>query len=207
MRRRKEAGIRWLIVAGLVLGVPVGSAAQGLGAAAQKEAARRKANAEAGVKARSVDNEALQTETGTGKGTFSSSGAAPLGDDQVPAAEVGKPRPEKASSESGSSGATSEPSGMDLLQSKIETWRARYRPVKSNVDSLEREIADLEARASKIAGIATDKSSYRDPKLRTDAERTMERLPRAREQLSRARQQLSQIEDGARRDGVSTSQL
>jgi len=68
-------------------------------------------------------------------------------------------------------------------------------------------VADLEARESKIAGIATDKTAYRDPNLRTDAERTVERLPKAREQLARARQRLAEIEEGARRDGVSTGQL
>jgi hypothetical protein len=96
---------------------------------------------------------------------------------------------------------------MDLLNRKIAKWRYRYRPVKASVDALEREVADLEARESRIAGIATDKTKPRDPNLRTDGERTVERLPKARAQLSAARERLSTIEEDARRDGVSSGQL
>lgn len=195
--------MRWLIVTGIVLAVPGVAFGQGLGGAAQKEAERRKANAASGVKARSVDIETLRTDTGSGKGTFSTTGVATT-NEESPAASDGKPKPV---SETSSSGRRSEPSGTEVLQRKIETWRGRYRPVKASVDSLEVEVADLEARESRIAGIATDKTTYRDPNLRTEAERTVERLPKAREQLARARQRLAEIEEGARRDGVSTGQL
>lgn len=198
--------MRWLIAAVLVLGAAGVSSAQGLADAARKEKERQKANAAAGVKVRSVTSENLQ-ESGSGKGTFS----APEG--QPPAAEDAKPKGESGSAEPGKPGTASEggaaapPSAMDVLQQKTEMWRGRYRSAKASVDSLEREIADLEAKSSRTSGIATDKSSYRDPNLRTEAERTAERLPRARTQLSSARERLREVEEGARRDGVSSGQL
>jgi hypothetical protein len=198
--------MKGLIAVVLVLGAAGASSAQGLADAARKEKERQKANAAAGVKVRSVTNENLQ-EAGSGKGTFSApEGAPPPAEEAKPKGESGHSEPGKpeTSSEGGASGT---PSAMDALQQKTEMWRGRYRSAKASVDSLEREVADLEARSSRIAGIATDKSSYRDPNLRTDAERTAERLPRARTQLSAARERLRQVEDGARRDGVSSGQL
>jgi len=198
--------MRWLMVTGMLLAVPAAGLAQGLGDAAKKEKERQKANAASGVKVRSVDNNNLPTaDTEGGKGTFSSTGGA--------AANEARPRPESEDKANGtnsskeSSESTTAPSGMDELQRKIEKWRGRYRSAKASVDSLEQQIADLEAKNSKIAGIATDNSSYRDPNLRTDAERTVESLARARSALTRAREQLSQVEDGARRDGVASGQL
>lgn len=194
--------MRWLIVAGLVLTAPSMVLGQGLGDAARKEKERRKANAEAGVKARSVDDEELKSDTGTGSGTFSTTGVAtPSANERRPASG------EKPSRAPSSSGSTSGSAGMDALQNKIAMWRSRYRPVKASADALEREVAELEAKASRIGGIATDKTQPRDPNIRTDAERTVERLPRARKELAAARQQLSTIEEGARRDGVSAAQL
>jgi hypothetical protein len=194
--------IRWLIVASIALTIPNVVLAQGLGGVAQKEKERRKANAEAGVKARSVDDEELQSDTGTGKGTFSTTGVAATNVAERPPATSGKP-----AGTTSSSGPMSGPSGMEELQNKIAKWRAGYRPVKSTVDALEREVADLEAKASRIVVIVTDTTKPRDPNIRTEAERTVERLPRARKELAAARQQLLSIEEGARRDGVSAGQL
>jgi predicted RNase H-like nuclease (RuvC/YqgF family) len=198
--------MRWLMVTGMLLAVPAAGLAQGLGDAAKKEKERQKANAAAGVKVRSVDNNNLKTaETEDSKGTFSNSGGA-AGSEAQPRPEI-EDKAKSASSSKESRESTSAPSGMDELQRKIEKWRGRYHSAKSSVDSLEREIADLEARNSKIAGIATDRSTPRDPNLRTDAERTVESLARARRALTGAREELSRVEDGARRDGVASGQL
>ena len=102
---------------------------------------------------------------------------------------------------------SSGPSSMEQLQSKIAKWRARSRPVKLSVDALDREVAELEAKESRILVIVTDTTTPRDPNIRTDAERTVERHPRARKELAAARQELLTVEEGARRDGVSASQL
>jgi hypothetical protein len=204
LRIKEDQGgsMRWLIVASIVLTVPDVVLAQGLGDAARKEKERRKANAEAGVDARSVDGEVLAAGTGTGKGTFSTTGVATTNGEERRPASGGKP-----AGTTSSSGRASGPSSMEQLQSKIAMWRARYRPVKSSADALEREVAELEAKESRILVIVTDTTTPRDPNIRTDAERTVERLPRARKELAAARQELITIEEGARRDGVSASQL
>jgi hypothetical protein len=150
--------MRWVLVAVLMLG-PAASHAQGLGDAARKEKNRQKANAAAGVKARSVDDDALKSGSeGTGQGTCSSTGTA------TPDQDGAKPVPEADAAQQSPRGeAGAAPSGTEDLQRRIDTWRSRYRPAKARVESLEREIAELEAKESNIAGIATDKSRYRDP--------------------------------------------
>lgn len=99
-------------------------------------------------------------------------------------------------------------SDMDRLRRKSEVWRGQYRGAKEAVDRLEREVAELEEKQSRIASIVTFSGpGIRDPNVRTEAERTVERLPRARAELEQARQRLSQVEEGARRDGVGSGQL
>ncbi len=215
--------------------------AQGLGGAARKEQERRKKNAEAGVEVRTVGETELLSAT-EGKGTFSSaasetSSGPEVGGESSFTGTTSAPdpgggstavegaissnaegHPERPRAQSRSEGS----SELDRLNEKSAAWRARYRAAKQKSDALEREVADLEDKNSRIAGVAVISSkpirdSYgrvlayentpRDPNIHHEAERVMERLPQARKELARAKQELSSVEDGARRAGVASGQL
>lgn len=188
----------------VLLVVPSFAFSQSLGDAARKEQERRKKNAEAGVKARSVDDEQLRSGTGTGKGTVSTSDGADSPSAGASSANADGPP-------TGSAGTVPDVVGggvseTEQRQSRLTRWRNLYRPAKASVDSLQREVADLEERVSRTH-ISDRKPGYRDPNVRTGDERTLSRLPTARQELARAKARLSTIEESARRDGVSAAQL
>ena len=185
----------------LVLYAPAMLFGQSLGDAARKEQERRKKNAETGVKSRSVDDEGLRSTTVGGTGTYSTPGqlrattpaSDPSGAGTIPS---GTPPPT-------STGGISD---SDKLRGKIAAWRNQYQPVKAQVDKLVREVAELEAKASQIVGVWQDKSLPSGPQ-KTEAEVVLTRLPQAKSELVTARKNLANIEDAARRDGVTAGQL
>jgi BMFP domain-containing protein YqiC len=112
---------------------------------------------------------------------------------------------------------------MDRFKAKLARWRAKFRPLKARVDALEREVADLEAKASRSSPVGTappepirDKYGvivgYRGggsggPRPLHEGEAARLRLPRAREKLAGAKQELAHVESQARREGIAPGQL
>jgi DNA repair exonuclease SbcCD ATPase subunit len=110
------------------------------------------------------------------------------------------------SSEAASNGV----SDLDRLKAKIKTWRQRYAPVALEVEKLENEIKELEEEVSRTT-TPVELAPFGEPRdnspLILKAQRARERLPGARRELERARRRLAMIEENARKDGVSPSQL
>jgi DNA repair exonuclease SbcCD ATPase subunit len=98
------------------------------------------------------------------------------------------------------------PSGMDELRAKAEKWRGSYRSLTARVAALEADIKRLEELDSRTASINVG-DGPRHPTLRTEAERTRERLGKARHELEQARRDLAYVEEGARLDGVPFGML
>lgn len=93
------------------------------------------------------------------------------------------------------------PSETELLQEKIQRYRAEYGPAKSKVASLEREVAELTELATKVFADGNSASAT------LDADIVRARLGRARQDLDNARAAVAAIEERARRDGVGYGQL
>ncbi len=192
--------------------------AQGLGDAARKEQAKRQKSAESGAKTRVIDDDALHSAT-EGKGTLSvgsgaDSAAAPNLD--VPAEAGSAPSAGGGRAENAGARGGEPQSDYSKLQQKTASWRAKYRSAKAQVDALERQVAELEAKAQQPGGgAAVNTAPVRDAngkvlllgRTKSEGDAARERLPQARQELARARQALSSVEDAARRDGVGSGQL
>jgi hypothetical protein len=93
------------------------------------------------------------------------------------------------------------PSETELLQEKIQRYRAEYGPAKTRVASLEREVADLAELATKVYAEGNSAAAT------LDADIVRARLNKARQDLETAKEAVAAIEERARRDGVSYGQL
>jgi hypothetical protein len=202
--------------------------AQGLGEAARKEQEKRKKTAEASAKAPTYGNAEL-LEAPKGKGTFSSGVADPSGDSEmqapVPGETVSLPPAGVGASEGDAQPAAEGPeqTDMDRFKAKLARWRAAFQPVKARVDALEREVADLEAKAARSSSVGTTggqpiRDSYGvivayagggggGPRPLHEGEAARLRLPQARQELAGAKQELASIESQARSDGIAPGQL
>ncbi len=201
--------------------------AQGLGGAARKEQERRKKNAEAGIEARTFGNGEL-LDAMEGKGTFSAGVADASGNPgmQEPAGEtVPMPPARVAADQSNVRPVAEQPeeTEMDRLKAKLAHWRAAFQPLKNRADALEREVADLQEKASRSglpgpapgkpifgpgrAIIGYESSGSSGPRPLHEGEAARLRLPHAREELARAKLDLERVENEARRDGIAPGQL
>jgi hypothetical protein len=203
--------------------------AQGLGGAARKEQERRKKAAESGAKTPTYGNAELLEGT-EGKGTFSANVADTSGDSEMQAPVTGEPDSMPAAGVAANEGdvqpaaAAPEQTDMDRFKAKLARWRAKFQPLKAQVDALEREVADLEAKASRSSAVgpAPDKP-IRDgygvivgyethgggggPRPLHEGEAARMRLPRARQELAGAKAALADVENQARSDGIAPGQL
>lgn len=93
------------------------------------------------------------------------------------------------------------PSETEILQEKIQRYRAEYGTARSRVESLEREVAELTELATKVFAEGNSAAAT------IDADVVRSRLDRARHDLKNARDALAAVEERARRDGVSYGQL
>jgi hypothetical protein len=203
--------------------------AQGLGDAARKEHAKRKKAAESGSKAPTTYGDAELLGAGEGKGTFSANVADTSGDSEeqaAVAAETGSMPPAGVAAGEGHvqpAAEGPEQTDMDRFKAKLARWRGEFQPLKARVDALEREVADLEAKASRSSPVsAAAETPIRDgygvivgyqggggggPRPLHEGEAARLRLPQAREELARAKQELAEVENQARRDGLAPGQL
>ncbi len=202
--------------------------AQGLGEAARKEQERRKRTAESGAKAPTYGNAEL-VEAKEGKGTFSANVADTSGDSESESPVAGETVSMPAGGVAANRGDVQpaaegpEQTDMDRLKAKLARWRAAFQPLKARVDALEREVADLEAKASRSSAVGVaDARPIRDAygvivgyqgggsggaRPLHEGEAARLRLPKAREELAGAKQQLANVENEARRDGIAPGQL
>jgi hypothetical protein len=202
--------------------------AQGLGEAARKEQERRKkAAAESGARTPTYGNAEL-LETPKGKGTFSANVADTSGESETPAPVVIEnetmPPPGIANEGHAQPAAEGpEQTDMDRFKAKLARWRAAFLPLKARVDALEREVADLEPKASRDSGVGVapgkpiydpyrgivgyESSGGGGPRPLHEGEAARMRLPKARQELAAAKQALADVENQARRDGIAPGQL
>jgi hypothetical protein len=195
-----------LILVGLVAS---GARAQSLGDAAKKEKQRRDTAAKPPQKVISDDDLGRYATGPAAEGEDASVPQSPPESQAVPSSPSDAERP----APTGRRPQASPPnalSGMDELKAKIDRWRARYRPVKARVDTLEAEIRDLEPKAKGITivlGPSDPRYVAGGTPQKTQAESALTRLGQARNELRRAKQELASIEEGARKDGVSGGSL
>ena len=202
--------------------------AQGLGGAARKEQERRKKAAESGAKTPAYGNAEL-VEATEGKGTFSANVADVSGDSESEAPVAGETGSMPAGGVAANRGDVQpaaegpEQTDMDRLKAKLARWRAAFQPLKAEVDALEREVADLEVKASRDSGVGVAPGKpiydpYRGivgyesrggggPRPLHEGEAARMRLPKARQELAGAKQALADVENQARRDGIAPGQL
>jgi hypothetical protein len=93
------------------------------------------------------------------------------------------------------------PSDMDRLRERTEFWRGRFQSVNERMAQIEKDIAEMEADATRYRDVPADSAQARAKEFARD------RLDLARKALDDARRELREIEDAARRDGVSPGQL
>lgn len=200
---------RWVAPV-MVLTILGTASAQSLGEVAEKEKARRAKNQERGKKVRTLTADDLRSG-GQAGGTFNvmepaTAAPAQANAGQQPGTVFGSAADAPSPQEGGSP-------AMAQLKSKNEFWRGRYAPVKASADRLEREVRDLEEKASRIGAVIrlhpgwNGLSVPEDPHVKTEAEVIRQRLPRARSELALAKKQLGEIEEAARKDGVASGQL
>jgi hypothetical protein len=166
-------------------GVALPSSAQSLGAAAQKEAARRKA-----VKgpAKVYTNDSLRPE---------SSDPVP-----TPPGNPGQAAPAGAATPPAQASPAQEPPAPDLLKDQ-EYWRKRMADARLERD---RNAFLMEAMQSRINALAADFSARDDPyqraKLFEDRQRALAELERMKQEQSAIEKRIADIEEEARRANV-----
>ena len=97
---------------------------------------------------------------------------------------------------------------LRLLRQKIEMWRARYQPVAERIAELEKEIPQLEADMARAGSVPyEDDNPFKNRQTKRDSDMARGRLAEARKELEETRRELREIEEAARRDGVSSGQL
>lgn len=192
-------------IGAIALILPSFAQSQGLAEAARKEQERRKKNAAAGARTKSVSDDDLKSAS-AGRGTYNAPDAPPSSATTAPA------DPTEPSPRSTDRGQMSGSAGAELAdrQRKIDYWRGVYGDAKADVARAEAEVAGLEQRASRIGAIVKVWDPYgppTDPKIRHEAEAVLDQLRDARSRLTAAKERLPQIEAAARKDGVLPGQL
>jgi hypothetical protein len=128
--------------------------------------------------------------TATGAAPVAPAGPSPTS----PAAAAAEPGPRPATSPL--EAPTETPSESDQFRARIAAFRTEYAPLKIRIEQLEREIGTLRETVARSLGAGATAG---------DAART--RLGAAEKELELARTQLTDVEERARRAGVSYSQL
>jgi len=101
-----------------------------------------------------------------------------------------------------------EPSDLEKLRARVEFWRGRHQSAAARIADLEKELAVLEADATRAGSVPNEDSNPgKSAEARRRTEFFKDRLTAARKELADARQELSEIEEGARAEGISPGQL